>query len=1317
MKKLLLILFAVVLCGNSFSQGNQSFINSLSSTEKQWLENNKSIKILFHKTDFKPIWYYDGHNRSGISSDYLDIILELTGWQVDTIIADWSYGYTMISGGSVDLVCSIVKTENREEEILFSSPQIFLEHYVCTAEDGGALPESLSDLQGSVIALEKGFYLGEILKKDFPGIAVTVYENSTLALKAVSEKKADFYIGNKLNIDYVVANEGLKLKIQRFFDIPDYPVCFGINKSCPVLKSIIDKALNFIPVNDKKIINEKNIPKFESNTLFLFEDEKEYLQNLGQLKVGFKSFREPLEFLDENGNPNGVIFEIFKIIALKLDLKFKPVFYSDNGNMLRDAKNGKLDIIASVDRTPERSKYLLFSDTFLSFPYLVVGLSSNEKIRNLKDIKNKKIAVYSSHYLVEELTSSFPDCEVTNYITFKEFFNALADDDADFGITNKISYNYFSQIKKYGRLDLYFESNYTENCCFGVSQKHTRLVPILNRAIALTGKTTTGYVVDKWESTPPPAEYDIILIRNIFVIFSLLFLAVATMFLFHYLRLRRELRNVKSLESKLSSSEEEYSRIFNSMNDIYYRLDVKGNILKLSPSVYKVSGYTPTELIGKNEIVFYKDPKERERLLKAIFEKGYINNYRITLLKSSGDELPVSVNAKLLYDSSNSFIGFEGILRDVSDSVNSEKSLANSQQKLKSIIELAGLGISSYDAIDKCLELNAAISQVIYGHSEIFKVSVHELLELVHPFDRNNIEMALKSVLEGENDEVSFDCRIAAFDGYFAWYSNRFVRIKANEHTEIIGVHLNITDLKNNITVLTENQRKLEAIYNSVQLMLIAVDKNMNIREVNDEVVALSGLMKDEIIGRSFKILCSDEKNKSGKEKIFFPCDVFELTQRSLNHFDNIYDYEFAAYQCDQNGERLVKYFSLSTSVYTVDEKVQLLASFIDITSRKNFELEVEKARSILEENSRMKTDFISNLSYELRTPINSIWGFVSLLKNKSVSQQEKEKYVEIIKDSSGKLLSIVDNVIELSKAEFNELVYQPGSFKPAELLRLLQNQFVQQASSKNLSLKIEILQIEASNIIDTDYHKVKSVLTHFIENAIKYTYKGEVIIGVRKLDLGTEFFVKDTGIGITKPEALFLSNEEKSNEISILQEFDGGMGISLRLCKAYLELIDSEILVKSTLGEGSQFSFVIKDSKKIPIEQPSSEKPSTPSLGVVLIVEDEDYNYDYLSQILELENYEYIIADDGQKAIDFVKDGMKIDIILMDVRLPGIDGIEASRQIKSINPKIPIIAQTAYNLDTDQDRLMDHYCDDYIQKPIVSKVLIKKISELLGKK
>ncbi len=300
-----------------------------------------------------------------------------------------------------------------------------------------------------------------------------------------------------------------------------------------------------------------------------------------------------------------------------------------------------------------------------------------------------------------------------------------------------------------------------------------------------------------------------------------------------------------------------------------------------------------------------------------------------------------------------------------------------------------------------------------------------------------------------------------------------------------------------------------------------------------------------------------------------------------------------------------------------------------------------------------------------------------------------------------------------MSKAEFNELVYQPGSFKPAELLRLLQNQFLQQANIKDLNLKIEIEQIDSSAIIVTDYLKVKSVLTHFIENAIKFTTKGEVVLGVRKLDVGTEFFVKDTGIGISKPETLFLGKEEKS-EISILQGLDGGMGISLRLCKAYLELIDSEILVKSTLGKGSQFSFIIKDTQKIPIEQPSIEKPSASSHGVVLIVEDEDYNYNYLSQILELENYDYIIADDGQKAIDFVKEGRKIDIILMDVRLPGIDGIEASRQIKSINPHIPIIAQTAYNLDTDEDRLMEQYCDDYIQKPIVSKALIKKIRALL---
>lgn len=389
-----------------------------------------------------------------------------------------------------------------------------------------------------------------------------------------------------------------------------------------------------------------------------------------------------------------------------------------------------------------------------------------------------------------------------------------------------------------------------------------------------------------------------------------------------------------------------------------------------------------------------------------------------------------------------------------------------------------------------------------------------------------------------------------------------------------------------------------------------------------------------------------------------------------------------------------------------------------EVTSRKKSEQELIKAKLIAEESDRLKSEFLANMSHEIRTPMNGVVGFAELLLQEDVPYDEKIEYFNIIEKNSYQLIQLIDDIIDVSKIEAKLLRLIYIDFNINDLLKYVAKIYQKEIdmSDKSIVLTVEYLKSEKQAWIRCDKTRLMQVLQNLLSNAVKFTEKGEIKVGLRNENSRLYFLIGDTGIGIPEMACnhIFERFRRLDNPADKLYR---GTGLGLSVTQGLIELMGGQINVESEEGQGTTFTF---DIPHAPAESISFPKEDNNSWDVfankcVLIVEDEDTSYHYLASILKKNGVKVSRAKTGYQAIEIVKEE-QIDLILMDIRLPELNGYDATRYIKIIDPNLPIIAQTAFALAEDEEKAKDAGCDDYVTKPISSELLLKKMKLLLSR-
>ena len=468
----------------------------------------------------------------------------------------------------------------------------------------------------------------------------------------------------------------------------------------------------------------------------------------------------------------------------------------------------------------------------------------------------------------------------------------------------------------------------------------------------------------------------------------------------------------------------------------------------------------------------------------------------------------------------------------------------------------------------------------------------------------------------------------------------------------------------------------------------------------------------------SGKIEIGDELFKAyGVDRKEFHDDFFRMTtfvasiypdDRGI--FEAIYNSLLAGESCkidlelrlDLLNTGVYKWVDLKGVAQEFDErgKVTKVLGFIaDIQKRRDDEQALIEAKQRAEESDRLKSAFLANVSHEIRTPLNAIVGFSEVIAH-TESECEREEYLDIVKANSNLLLHLINDILDLSRIESGKMEFIDENIQMDELCEELRQ--MHQMRIKN-DVKIIFERPAASLTIVSDSHRLRQLYSNLISNAIKYTEKGAITFGYKLKGDMMEGYVRDSGSGI--PAEKLNNVFGRFEKLDLLKQ---GFGLGLSICKSILDKMGGEIWVESELGVGSCFYFLIPCNGTFPVAG-EQNKP------LILVAEDMDCNYELVKAILE-ERYSVLRANDG---IDVVTkyESSKPDLILMDVRMPGLDGLSAAGIIRELNPTVPIIATTAFAFETDREMALAAGCNEYMSKPLEAEKLKTMVERYLENK
>ena len=392
----------------------------------------------------------------------------------------------------------------------------------------------------------------------------------------------------------------------------------------------------------------------------------------------------------------------------------------------------------------------------------------------------------------------------------------------------------------------------------------------------------------------------------------------------------------------------------------------------------------------------------------------------------------------------------------------------------------------------------------------------------------------------------------------------------------------------------------------------------------------------------------------------------------------------------------------------------------------KELNFQLNKAKEKAEESDRLKSAFLANMSHEIRTPMNGILGFAELLKEPLLPNNVQQEYISIIEKSGTRMLNILNDIISLSKVESGEMKIKLSETNINDQIQFIYSFFKPEIENKGIRFNFKNGLTTKLAIIKTDREKVYQILTNLVKNAIKFTREGSIELGYNlrtdaKLS-ELEFYVKDTGTGILPGQQEIIFERFRQGSELLSRNYEGA-GLGLSITKAFVEMLGGRIWVESEIGEGSVFYFTLpynpaqNEKTNDEINNSENNEDLSQKKYAVLIAEDNHASEMLLTLALKKYCKQIISVRTGVEAVNACRNNPHLDLIMMDIKMPEMDGYEATRQIRLFNPDIIIIAQTAFGLDGDMAKAFEAGCNDYISKPMKKKTLTDILNKHLYKK
>ena len=514
------------------------------------------------------------------------------------------------------------------------------------------------------------------------------------------------------------------------------------------------------------------------------------------------------------------------------------------------------------------------------------------------------------------------------------------------------------------------------------------------------------------------------------------------------------------------------------------------------------------------------------------------------------------------------------------------------------------------------------------------------------------------------------------------------------------------TELQTKNRELTDLNNDMMNLLSSTQIATLFLDKKLNIRKFTPSINILFNLQESDIgrsIGTFAENFLETEDSILRKDAEFVLATKNTIEKEVMNH----------------KGQTFLK--RITPFIAGSKEKPEgVVITLIDITRLKKIEKELIDAKTKAELANIYKNNFLANVSHEIRTPMNGIIGFAELLRDTEITEDDKESYLNIIKNNSNSLITLIDDIINISKIEAGELRFVE---KQINLVSFMNEIFLhfeklkKDRCKEQIELKLSMPGYVSNPYIISDPVRLRQIISNLLNNSFKFTDRGHIEFGFDFVNEYVKFFVKDTGIGIPEEKQQIVFERFQQSDDKIGKKY-GGTGLGLAITKGLVELFEGDIWLESKPEAGTH--FIVTIPYKPGVEEitmvEESKKNSDVDLKnqLILVVEDEETNFTYLKLLLQKNNATVIRADNGKDAIRLCVKEKDVKLVIMDINLPDIDGYTATKEIKSRYPHLPVIAHTAFALEEDREKCLNSGCDDYISKPAYPAELIEKVNTLI---
>lgn len=769
-----------------------------------------------------------------------------------------------------------------------------------------------------------------------------------------------------------------------------------------------------------------------------------------------------------------------------------------------------------------------------------------------------------------------------------------------------------------------------------------------------------------------------------------------------YLGLVRDITKRKLTEEALRESEERFRNMVEGAPDaIYIQIDRK--FAYVNPAACRLFGVASAEellgmpLLERIHPLYHDVARERMRRLS---DERSPQRERIELrfLRMDGSEVWVETSGEPInYQGKYGALGFA---RDITWRKEAEEALGESEERFRSLFRDSLSVMFLLDPVTgRFLDVNRECGN-FYGWpaQELLNMNI---MDIHTPGEEALCE--IEKAASGEQNR--FESRHRLADG-----SVRDVEVFTSKIC-VRGECL-LYCIVNDITAKKAAQRQVRLLGRAVEQnseSVIITDAAGNIEYVNPAFTQSTGYAAEDVAGRNPRVLKSGEQSEAFYKRMWETILSGE-TWRGEMHNKR------------KNGELFWENVAISPILDENGAIAHFIAIKQDITERKKLIESLVRAKEKAEESDRLKTAFLQNVSHEIRTPMNGILGFLHLLGQPALDDDERSEYIRIVNQSGQRLLSTINDIIEASRIEAGKTTVQMDDVDVEQTMAFHFAFFRPRVEEKGLFLTLsEHLRGEEA-LLRTDKHKLDSILNVLLGNALKFTCSGGVEFGNRLEGSELLFFVKDSGEGIPEDRLEAVFDSFVQADLGVARSHEGA-GLGLTIAKANVEALGGKIDVRSEVGRGSTFTFSIPYLPLTPGAVISKSGAGAHSAeadqggSLILIAEDDSTSFRLLEAMLKKAGYSVLRAVDGEEALQAVRENPDVALVLMDVKMPGMNGLEATRRIRRFNTVLPIIAQTAYAFPEDRTKALEAGCDDYISKPVERTALLKMIKRYCERK